>query len=476
MWGLLIGSVWAVTASAATYRVQNTTRASARQLPRYPSLTEEAKLFTERISLWGYDLMGANRAPLNVHLSFQYHNDYALTRAEQTATMFETDWNRATLNLGHVTWKPIDRIRLRGGRQWIVGPVGMRDFDGAAVEMTPYEANLVTWTVTGYGGRDVHSTGDSYSTDLFDVPGVDPGRDSRDPGNDWLAGAKTAIGVEDHRVSLQYQRRWTSGLGRSVSFADDFGKTLPTRLGSERLGAAVQTRLVPGLQLLMDGTYNALVGRFDHLSGQATWRQPALNSTVFFRTSRVYPWFDSSSIFNIFRRAPHWKHSVDYTYEARSLASEFTLTGWAKRYLPADNPFDLSRSDDVTVGGGLEHVTRVRIGAYPLEWRTDTEASNSKTLESGRLHGRTDFEISNLGYDLSASIGVSGLYADPEYTDTARRAVTVTGGLHSPMIRVGATPIGRLEGQIAHTSSSHYAERMRMSVLFTFDRWINQQR
>src|SRR5690554_6195255 len=164
-------------AEAAQFRVQSISIGRSTQYFRADRSVFAPRVFTQGMSLWGYDLLDDKTGSLNLHVSMRYTNDFSLDYAERHHPYFDRSWNELTLDLAYLDWRPYRALRLRLGRQWSGGALGARDFDGMRVQFCPRIAPATHAQLEGFMGRDVQSAYNSwFSPEHFDVQGlpIDP--------------------------------------------------------------------------------------------------------------------------------------------------------------------------------------------------------------------------------------------------------------------------------------------------------------
>ncbi|MBA2660738.1 MAG: hypothetical protein H0U74_00460 [Bradymonadaceae bacterium] len=225
---LLFGVGASPEAWATTYRLRTLTVGRATQYFRADATVVAPRRLTQALALSAFDLGDDNSGSLNAHLSVRYFSDFGLEQRLRSEPLFADQWNATTLDLAYLDWRPLDALTLRLGRQWAMGSLGVRDFDGAWVRFAPTTGALVPY-VELYGGRDVQLGLSAWDPSSWDVQGLPPNDDGIEGAPwHWLAG--THLGARYKRLAsldLGYRRRFRGGAdGAQI-------------VGDERLGAAV---------------------------------------------------------------------------------------------------------------------------------------------------------------------------------------------------------------------------------------------
>ena len=399
-------------AEAAQFRVQSISIGRSTQYFRADRSVFAPRVFTQGMSLWGYDLLDDKTGSLNLHVSMRYTNDFSLDYAERHHPYFDRSWNELTLDLAYLDWRPYRALRLRLGRQWSGGALGARDFDGLLLRFSPRIAPATRAEFEGYAGRDIQSAYNQwFDPEHFDVQGlpIDPQLSlDGDSGAHLIAGASAGLKWgRDGAVALSWRRRWSEGVtSEALQSVSDSTRVV----GSERVGVAGSASVHPRLVTSAWGVYNAPMRDVDRAGLQLAWRIPWLESSLSAGLEHQRPWFDSSSIFNLFGPRAHQQAFATYQHRAPGLDTDFQARAWG-RYYPGSNGLNRGgdlryAADDIrerAVGVSLRHLTRLRVWERKLTWSTMTSWQASLDRGSDQWMGQVQLRMLVWGDDLFVS-------------------------------------------------------------------------
>lgn len=375
------------SAWATTYRLRVQTIGRATQSYRSDLRVVAPRTLTQTLSLSAFDLANDRRGTFSAQLSVRYFSDFGLEQRLRNDPLFSDQWNSTTLDLAYVNWRPYESLNLRLGRQWTMGVLGVRDFDGLLVRWEPADGALASFLEI-YGGRDVELGLTRWDPQSWDVQGLptndSDGKIDAAPWH-WLTGIQAAASLSDvAHVSVGYQRRFRGG---------DNGNTI---VGDERLGAAWSAAPTRSLGLNANISYHTLLGAADAAMFGAIWRLPveSVAPTLSVGVEHRRPIFDSASIFNLFGAQPYQGVFTSAQVFVDSIATEFELRSWARMYHGADSSgsFDITGwtgnpGDSQAIGFAVAHRSDLRIGQRLLTWSTQL----SHQLNAGESYGGDQF-------------------------------------------------------------------------------------
>ncbi|MFW5967932.1 MAG: hypothetical protein ACOCV2_10455 [Persicimonas sp.] len=466
--GLVVFSIgWARTAQATNVRVRSTTVGQATHLFRTDGTVEAPRRFTQSMSLWGYDLLDDQTGSANAHVSFRYHTDFSLESNRRNDPHYSHRWNELWLDLAYVDWRPIDHMRLRAGRQWAIGSLGPRDFDGLAWRWQPEIDRGTRAHFELYGGRDVQTPYGRFDPATYDVQGLpavsDDDRFGLD-GTHLLAGAAAGLRFE-RTSSLQVNWRRRFSVGVSDPNVDD-----GTVVGSERIGAAGSTSIGRNLVASTHASYHAQLGDFDRAGLQFSWAPDFHRGTLTAGADHRRPWFDSSSIFNVFGAQPYRGGFATYRYPVDALRTDFEVRGWGRHYRGDDaaTASGVDAQSERTVGSALAHDTRVDMFGRTADWRSLTSLQTSLDRRSNQLLADVRLRMPLFERDLFISARALGLgvLGDHHRRDDDGFATTGVLGLDVP---VGS--VGMVSAAVETTGGTFYPTHTNAYATFTLDHW-----
>lgn len=350
--------------SAQTVRVHSVSIGRFMQSQRIDKTVDAPRSFQQALRVSAYDALGDGSQSVDVHLGFRYFTDFGLDQRLRSNPWLGRDWNELTLEQAWVTWRPYDRVVLRGGRQFVVDALGMRDFDGASVRIRPRLSRSVDAHLEVWGGRDVQFETGDFSSDSYDVQGLPIDSDYVDGTSRLVGGARGGLNWNRASFELAYFRRQYE-----LDVDDEFDSTV---LGEERVGAAISGIVADKTNVTFHGSYHTVLGDVDRAGARAASHIGWTDGIVSGGLDYVVPTFDASSIFNLFGANPHQGGWLAYRQPVESLKSSFEVRGWG-RILHADfdaRDFGSGEDDAVAWGAALAHHTRFSVSDTPVRWRT----------------------------------------------------------------------------------------------------------
>lgn len=357
-------------ADAARFRVRTYSLGRATHTIRSDHNLAAQRVFTQGLALRAYDLLGSKTGSLNAVVDARYATDFALSSSRRDDPLFRDQWNDLALRLAYLDYHPVPAVGLRLGRQWSIGLLGLRDFDGLRATARPQLGPSTRGILGLYGGRDVDLTNAGYNTDDFDVQGL-PSRNGEDLDSATLpedalallAGGRLGFEWSDQAsFEFAYRRRWRTGVRES-------GET--TQLGSERFGAAAAMSPHRRIAVSSSAAYHTLLDSVDRAEFDVAWDIPGFLGTLSTGVEHRRPWFDSSSIFNLFGARPHQGAHAVYQHGVAPFETEIQLRGWGRIYRGSLGPpgFEPTRSDDTTrLGAAAAHFSDIYPWQHPVDW------------------------------------------------------------------------------------------------------------
>ncbi len=417
-------------ADAVQFRIRTYSIGSATHIPRADGTLAAERLYTQGVDIRGYDLLDDQTGSLDAVVDARYTTDFALPDDRRQRRPYAHRFNDLALRLAYVDYRPAAALEMRLGRQWSRGALGIRDFDGLRLIARPRLDRSVRGLLGAYAGREVTYADDRYATDEFDVQGLPARNDARlervatSEGWPWIAGGR--IGLEwddDGSFELAYRRRWRTFEQQGVG----------PRTGSERVGLAAAMSPHRRLTLSASANYHTLLDGVDRAGLDAARDLPGPLDTLTVGLEHRHPWFDASSIFNLFGTRPHQGAYLVAEQGVAPLSTAFELRGWGRIYRgdPAGIADDGPPGSTTTrVGGALAHTTDLYPFDHPVDWTTRTSAeADTAGAESTHLLADTRFRSPVLTDDLYVWVRtlVLGLVGHDRRTDSGVSSTFVVG-------------------------------------------------
>lgn len=356
---LVVVCLFGTSASAQTYRIESITVGRAAQYARSDGSIAAPRLFQQRLALRAHDLLNNKDGSLNAYLMIDYATDLTLEDELRADPAFVGQYNTFRLELAQLHWRPGLGLNVHLGRQWTWGALGFGDFDGIRLDWRlgndHIKASLGGW----FGQVANHQQGWLAHT-TFDLQGL-PEADLQSPLGSLVTGASINTQWADVlQTDLQYTRRWST----NSPLQDG---TTATLLHDERLGAALMLQPFDTFNANVNGAYHLILSRMTDLRVDLAWQlSQRLTLTGGYR--RQTPWFDTTSIFNLFEPRPH-----DDLYLNAQLSTAHTqwfVRSWARSFHGDDDTTDLGQNehDANATGLALAHITRAHIGSRWIQW------------------------------------------------------------------------------------------------------------
>ncbi|MFP4598267.1 MAG: porin [Persicimonas sp.] len=462
-------------ANAAQYRIRSITIGRATQYFRSDRSVSAPRQFTQGMSLWGYDLLDDRTGSLNAHVSFRFHTDFSLSSAERNDPYLAHQWNDLVLDLAYLDWKPFEAMRLRFGRQWSMSSLGVRDFDGVAFRWRPRLEASTRARFEAYAGRDIQTAYGRFDSAQFDVQGLPPDdrlESDKLDGTHFVTGAGAGMSwARQASFDLSWRRRFSTGVD-SPTVADagsDGTSTNETVVGSERFGAAASASFMRRLVASTHGAFHSQLQDVDRAGLQLSWMVPDPMGVATAGVDHRHPWFDSSSIFNLFGARPYQSAFLTYQQPVDSLRTDVELRGWGRLYHGDDEATasGVDAQDERTAGAAISHTSRLKVGRHPMNWRSLLSYQTSLDRGSDQLLADVRLRMPVWQRDLFLSVRGLALAA---LTDHRRfddgYATTGVVGLDVPI-----STLGTLSAAVETTTGSVYPTNTSVYATFALEHW-----
>ncbi len=267
---------------------------------------------------------------------------------------------------------------------------------------------------------------------------------------------------------LNWRKRFT--VGASPAFD---GAT--TRVGSERFGAAASASFMRRLVASAYGSYHAQLGTIDRAGAQLAWQPGADQAVLSAGVEDRLPWFDSSSIFNLFGARAYQGAYAVYQQPLDSLHTDVELRTWGRYYHGDDNAMGPSAldagvhaADERALGGAVSHRSRLRVWHKPVVWRS--LVSYQASLDRGTDQFLADTRVRVPVWQRDLFVSGRGLFL-AALTDNARfdpGGVAATGVLG---VDVPISTLGTLSAVVETTAGSFYPVNTSVYATFALEHW-----
>ena len=454
----------ATSAEAVRFRIRSYSLGRATQTFRSDGDAAARRIYTQGLDLRAYDMLGNHTNSVNAVVDARYTNDFNLPSDRGDDPLFANRSNDLALRLAYLEARPLEAVEFRVGRQWSWGALGVRDFDGVRLSLSPRLDSRTRARVGLYAGRDVQLYNGRINTDEFDVQGLPASNaddvEPRSPaGNslEWIAGGKLGLDWGDQGAfQFSYRRRWRTFVG---------GERNPEspRIGSERIGVATAFSPADRVTVSSSAAYHTLLEAIDQAELDLAWNIPSLFGTISAGVEHRRPWFDSSSIFNVFGARPHQGAHASYLHGVDAIATEFEVRGWGRMYHESIAPtggLALDGPETTRLGGALAHDTDLEPWNHPVDWSSqvsleaDTRgAESTHYLADTRLRTPLFFE----DFFVSARALLLGVDAHAPEIESGL-AVTYLLGVDIPIRELGTFSLlaERTSGTFNPTTTNLY--------------------
>ena len=360
--GLGLGLAQPSPLQARSFELRAVTVGQATQYRRSDLTIDAPRRFDQALSLRAFDLNDDGTGDLNVHLAMRYATDLALDSSLRQEPALLTQQNAIALDLASVQWRPWPALTITAGRQWSWGALGMGDFDGARL-LWRHASGQLRPTVDLWAGRDVQAWRGGWSPDTWDVQGLPL---IQEAGQSWLVGSRLALdGPDDLRLEASYQRRWSTDL------LAPSGQRQALALADERVAGALSLHPTPSLHVHAHGAYHLALQSLTVARLELAWRLPWAQATATLGAMRRRPWFDLSSIFNLFDPQPSDDLMATLALPVDAHQTIYQLRLWRRVFhAQASGLWGLSDSawDASASGVAIAHQTRQRLGRTWFDW------------------------------------------------------------------------------------------------------------
>ena len=378
-------------ASARSFYVRSLTASRATQYRRLDLGVAAPRPLIQGLELGGFDLLDRGDGSLSARFAMRYMTDIAAATPEQAQLFAPVRFNDLRVDLLYARWRPTPSLEISAGRQWAWGALGVHDFDGLQLSLTK-SIHHHTLRASGYVGIDTQLQTGLAAPDTFDVQGLPLEQGDTLGAQNRVTGGTLQWSTHDLLdASLSYRRRW---------YTED------NTSGEERVGASGALSLSESLTLDGGASYHALLGVIDRASLQSTYlkRSPRAAHLFSAGASHRRPWFDSSSIFNLFGSTPYRDAYVTWT--RRSASSDLRLDArvWTRSFQGDDEHYDFATSEEDAraTGAALGLTQPARLATRQVIWRV---------FSSAQL-GARDYGGAQLFLDTSLSLPLEKLRAN----------------------------------------------------------------
>lgn len=378
-------------ARARSFYVRSLTASRATQYRRLDLGVTAPRPLIQGLELGGFDLLDRGDGSLSARFAMRYMTDIAAASPAQAQLFAPVRFNDLRVDLLYARWRPAPSLEVSAGRQWAWGALGVHDFDGLQIALTrPLRRH--TLRLSGYFGFDTQLQAGLAAPDTFDVQGIPVGQDDAlEPRNSVTGGTLQWSAHDVLNASLSYRRRWyTEG----------------NALGEERVGASSALTLSESLTVDGGASYHTLLGVIDRASLRSTYARSSSRVTHFFSigASQRRPWFDSSSIFNLFGATPYRDAYVTWTRQDNSNALRLDVRTWTRSFQGDDehDDFATSEQDARATGVAIGLTQPKQIASRRAIWRV---------FSSAQL-GASDYGGAQLLLDTSLSLPLEKLRAN----------------------------------------------------------------
>ena len=251
----------------------------------------------------------------------------------------------------------------------------MRDVDGVRVRLEPRLSHGVNGIVDAFAGRDVHSGYATLNSDAWDVQGIPVQQDGGAPGG-LRVGGTVGLAWSDAALDVSWQRSARTVDGISVT--DD-----------ARIGAALSGNVSRRVVLSSQASYHLLFEDVDRAALDLAWRAPWAEAVLSGGIEHRQPWFDASSIFNVFGARPFEGAHLVYQHPLGALRTSLEVRTWGRVY---DGDLDLSNfgggvADARAVGAAVGHTTTFDGFGLPFRWQSLASYQTSPAGDDGSAQG-----------------------------------------------------------------------------------------
>lgn len=463
---MAISALFIPEASARSFELRTVTVGQATQYQRSDGSIDAPRRFDQVLNLRAFDLLDHQNGDLNAQLMIRYATDLSLAPELRPQPAFALQSNALTLDLASVQWRPWSQLTITAGRQWRWGALGLGDFDGVKLGWRP-ELGELSSVLELWAGRALMAPG-ALSPDTFDIQGL-PEQD-QNIGPSWLWGARAGIGYEDHlRLEASYQKRVSRERFATTPQARPTWQDLDA---DERVAGALTFSPTARLSVTTAGTYHLLLDALTQAKLDLAWRPELVPVTLGLGASRRRPWFDMSSIFNIFEPRPHDDLYATATLPHPSWSTQWQLRLWRRTFHGATDKTWLIADDDAdssATGAALAHSSRLNIAHKLIDWRSTLSLQLGDEGTGGdQLLADTALRMPALfrGFFINARLlGLMAWHTNHRYAQD-ERTLSATLGLDYPVLERGT-----LSGVLEQRLSTNLPSNTTAYVSLTLEVW-----
>lgn len=369
---LSLGLLSPAKAHARSFELRTITVGQATQYMRSDLSIEAPRRFDQTLSLRAFDLLDDQSGSLNAQLMFRYATDLGLEPALRQDPAFLTQSSAASLDIAYLQWRALPWLALTVGRQWSLSALGMGDFDGLKLNMRARQGQLKP-ALELWAGQATQANQGFWAPDSFDLQGLPQADERFSRAGSVIIGGRAALAYEDHlRLETSYQRQWSYVQAAPGSVRGQWVEA------QERVGAALQFNPTAQLNVSTSAAYHLLLQTLTQGRVDAAYRPAALPwLTLNAGASRRKPWFDASSIFNIFDPQPHDDLYGTLMLTSPSALSRLELRLWRRAFYADEDEakpwgaLTQAEGQANATGVGLSASTRQELAQRLIELRAN---------------------------------------------------------------------------------------------------------
>lgn len=333
---------------AQAYRLRTETLAKATEFIRSDQSVAAQRPVSQSLSLWGYNLLGHGKSPLELHLQVRYFHDFS--NAENYRDPYlNYRFNRISIDQAWIQWTPLSKLKLRGGRFLSRSIFQTKDLDGLSV--SSIFGTKTRWRSNIYGGLHVVGRPETLNPDQYDIQGKPIEIRQKNDNLEIIYGARTQLIFKNGNGSIAYEKRLSYRVVDHVPtlFTND------ERIAVTAVGNPTSQTLVSGLM-----SFHALSNTLNRGHLDFTWRP---NSNFYTRSGfqHIIPTFDADSIFNLFGSNPN--QSLFSTVWLGNNQRGLQTRVWIKSLNGDGNAYDFGNNekDLLSYGFALNYSERFKL-------------------------------------------------------------------------------------------------------------------
>lgn len=458
---VLLGVCCSADAFAQTVRVRTTTIGRGTHFRRSDLSREAERFFSQSVSIWGWDALPLAPGVVDVQASARYIDDFGVRVEDRGNPFVETERSRFILDIAQVRYRPVPQVTLVGGRQWVPSALGMRDIDGGRLRLQAgLGGGARTWA-DGFIGREVASGWATINSDAWDVQGLPIDEHGAAPGGLRLGG-DVGLDIDGGKLSVAWQRR-----------------TEPAaegRVGDERIGVAISGNVHRLVTVSSSASYHLWLGAVDRADLHVAWKDPWLESVLSAGIEHRRPWFDASSIFNVFGARPFEGAYLTWQLPVAAVSTTFEARGWGRAYDANLDLTDLGGGEDDAraLGAGVGHTTRLRVLDRAWRWRSyfSTQSSVDGAQGGTQWLADTGASVPVVRDALTLEGRVLAMWVSPGEASSWRAGWRNGGALTGVMGMLVPTSFGDFRLQVEGQSSAFYGANLNAYASFVTELWL----